>query len=38
MMDFVQAVQELNLITDLSALKPSMGSTIDGSQTTPAAS
>lgn len=29
MMDFVQIVQELNLVTDLTALKPSMGSTVD---------
>jgi type VI secretion system protein ImpA len=29
-MNFVQAVQELSLIADLSALRPSMGSALDG--------
>jgi type VI secretion system protein ImpA len=35
-MDFVQAVQELNLIADLSALRPSMGSTLDSLEPPPA--
>jgi len=34
MMDFVQIVQELNLVADINALKPSMGSAVEG--TTPA--
>ncbi len=34
-MNFVEAVQELNLISGLDALRPSMGSVIDGSVSAP---
>ncbi|HEY5910486.1 MAG TPA: type VI secretion system protein TssA [Verrucomicrobiae bacterium] len=34
-MNFVQAVQELNLVTDTSTLRPSMGSTVESSQPPP---
>lgn len=36
-MNFVQAVQELNLIAGLDALRPSMGSAVDGSAPPPEA-
>jgi type VI secretion system protein ImpA len=36
-MNFVQAVQELNLVAGLDALRPSMGSVVDGQATNPEA-
>lgn len=36
-MNFVQAVQELNLVAGLDALRPSMGSVVDGQAPTPEA-
>lgn len=34
-MNFVQAVQELNLVTDMATLRPSMGSLVDGQAAAP---
>ncbi len=36
-MNFVQAVQELNLVTDPALLRPSMGSAVDGTAAAPTA-